>query len=462
MNWKGTEITQVYFLGMGGIGMSALARWFLFKGLNVSGYDKTETPLTQALIGEGASISYSEAIKDIPENIRANKTSTLVVLTPAIPKTHEGRVWLENEGYTISKRAEVLGAITNAQRLLGVAGTHGKTTTSAMLTHFLSFGNEPFGAFLGGIAKNFNSNLVLPKTESSEKPPLIVAEADEFDRSFLHLHPKASILTHTDADHLDIYGKHENLLESFSLFASQVRELVLLKAGILPGFNSEAVIERYGQSGSDWYSSDIEAIEGGGFSFFMHSKYWDKPEPMELKMPGFHNVENAVAAGAIAWHYGVSIAGIRKAMASFEGVKRRFEFVIRKPERIFVDDYAHHPTEIEAFLKSLKFLYPNKELVACFQPHLYSRTRDFYDGFAKSLSIADKVLLLDIYPARELPIEGVSSAVLLEKITSPYKILVSKQELVKWAANEKPPLFATIGAGDIDALVEPIRKVLEP
>lgn len=460
MIWNGKTIKQVYFLGLGGIGMSALARWFLFQGLSVSGYDKTQTPLTEALVKEGALISYKEAVSEIPEVVLSGKEISLIILTPAIPKDHEGRVWFESQGFTIAKRAAVLGAIGNPNRLLGVAGTHGKTTTSALLTHLLSFGTEPFGAFLGGIAKNFDSNLVLPKQANSALKPLIVAEADEFDRSFLQLHPKAAIITHTDADHLDIYGKHENLLEGFELFAGQVSDLLILKAGILPNLQTTTKVERYGAEQADWFASEIKAVPMGGFSFNLHCNHWAKPEPMELKMPGFHNVENALAASAMAWHYGLSIEGIRAGLASFEGVKRRFEFIIRKPDQVFVDDYAHHPTEISAFLKSLKFLFPHWPLVVSFQPHLFSRTRDFMDGFAESLSIADAVLLLDIYPARELPIEGIDSSALLNKIKAPMKKLVSKEELVAWVAAEKPPLFATIGAGDIDALVAPIQKAL--
>ena len=458
------QFPYVFFLGIGGIGMSALARWFKANGHQVSGYDKTETPLTQALQAEGIAVHYTDAVENIPAEIQANKPNVLVVLTPAIPAGSREWAWLREQGYDIRKRSQVLGVLTQGRPTIAVAGTHGKTTTSSMVAHLLHHAGLDAGAFLGGVSVNLGSNLLLPR--SADAP--VVVEADEYDRSFLTLHPDVAIVTSTDADHLDIYGNQEALLDSFCQFVSQLKPggtLLLnhtaddrVAAAVPPGTR----VLRYGLTaaqGPDLFASAITA-EGHKFAFDLHGPA-GIVRGLELAVPGFHNVENMLAAATAAQAFGLSEAQLIDAVAAYRGVKRRFEFVVIGPARVYVDDYAHHPREIEAFLHSLRALYPGKKLRVIFQPHLFTRTRDFAEGFSRSLSLADEVVLLDIYPARELPLPGVTSEMLLAAITTPVKSLQTKAQVLENTQNNATfDVLATVGAGDIDTLVPQLKKIL--
>jgi UDP-N-acetylmuramate--alanine ligase len=459
------QFPYVFFLGIGGIGMSALARWFKANGHQVSGYDKTETPLTLALQAEGIAVHYADAVENIPLEIRENKSQTLVVLTPAIPAASLEWAWLREQGYDIRKRSQVLGVLTAGRPTIAVAGTHGKTTTSSMVAHLLHHAGLDVGAFLGGIAVNLGSNLVLPQSPTAP----VVVEADEYDRSFLTLHPDVAIVTSTDADHLDIYGDQNALIESFCQFVGQLKPggtLLLnhtadarVAAAVPPGTR----VLRYGLSaaqGPDLFATDITA-EGHQFHFDLHSPL-GVIASLQLAVPGFHNVENMLAAAFVAQLFGVSKTQLPEAVEAYRGVKRRFEFIVTSSTKVYVDDYAHHPREIEAFLRSLRALYPNKQLRVVFQPHLFTRTRDFAEGFSRSLSLADEVVLLDIYPARELPLPGITSAMLLDAITAPVKSLQTKEQVLENAKNDSTfDILATVGAGDIDTLVPQLKKIVE-
>jgi len=458
------QFPYIFFLGIGGIGMSALARWFKANGHQVSGYDKTETPLTQALQAEGIAVHYTDAIENIPAEIRTNKAQVLVVLTPAIPAASQEWAWLREQGYDIRKRSQVLGVLTQGRPTIAVAGTHGKTTTSSMVAHLLHHAGLDVGAFLGGIAVNLGSNLLLPASPTAP----VVVEADEYDRSFLTLHPDVAIVTSTDADHLDIYGDQSALIDSFCQFVSQLKPggtLLLnhtadsrVAAAVPPGTR----VLRYGLTaaqGPDLFAANITA-EGHQFSFDLHGPQ-GVVAGLGLAVPGFHNVENMLAAVAAAQVFGITPAQLPEAVASYRGVKRRFEFIVTSGTKVYVDDYAHHPREIEAFLQSLRALYPGKRLRVIFQPHLFTRTRDFAAGFASSLSLADEVVLLDIYPARELPLPGITSEMLLAAITSPVKSLQTKEQVLENARqNAAFDVLATVGAGDIDTLVLPLKEIL--
>ncbi len=460
------QFPYIFFLGIGGIGMSALARWFKTNGHSVSGYDKTETPLTLALQAEGIAVHYVDEVENIPAEIKENPAKTLVILTPAIPADSREWAWLRAQGYDIRKRSQVLGVLTEGRPTIAVAGTHGKTTTSSMVAHLLHHAGLDSGAFLGGISVNLGSNLLLPK--SPESP--VVVEADEYDRSFLTLHPDVAIVTSTDADHLDIYGTKEALVESFCQFVAQIKPggTLLLNhtadARVAAAAPAGTRVLRYGLTaaqGPDLFASTITP-EGHKFQFDLHS-----PEGviagLELAVPGFHNVENMLAATAVAQLYGVAEKALREAVAAYRGVKRRFEFIVTNAEKVYVDDYAHHPREIEAFLRSLRALYPAKQLRVIFQPHLFTRTRDFAEGFSQSLSLADEVVLLDIYPARELPLPGVTSAMLLDRITAPLKSIQTKEDVLRNAQNDANfAVLATVGAGDIDTLVPKLKAILTP
>jgi len=458
------QFPYIFFLGIGGIGMSALARWFQANGHQVSGFDKTKTPLTQALQAEGIAVHYADAVDNIPLEIRNNKDQTLVVLTPAIPATSLEWAWLREQGYDIRKRSQVLGVLTEGRPTIAVAGTHGKTTTSSMVAHLLHHAGLDAGAFLGGISVNLGSNLSLPA--SPEAP--VVVEADEYDRSFLTLHPDVAIVTSTDADHLDIYGNQQALIDSFCQFVGQLKPggtLLLnhtadprVAAAVPPGTR----VLRYGLTaaqGPDLFAANITA-EGHQFSFDLHGPL-GTIAGLKLAVPGFHNVENMLAAVAAAQLFGVRETQLPEAVAAYRGVKRRFEFIVTSPTKVYVDDYAHHPREIEAFLRSLRTLYPDKKLRVIFQPHLFSRTRDFAAGFSQSLSLADEVVLLDIYPARELPMPGVTAAMLLDAITAPVKSLQTKAQVLENAKNSVTfDILATVGAGDIDTLVPHLKNLL--
>jgi UDP-N-acetylmuramate--alanine ligase len=454
------QYDNIYFLGIGGIGMSALARWFMKKGLFVAGYDKTATTLTAALEQEGMKVHYDDRLDLIPKQVLDSKEKTLVIYTPAIPKDHVEHNFLKEKGYTILKRAEVLGLITKGYKTIGVAGTHGKTTTSSMTAHILKTAGMDMVGFLGGITANYASNLIM-QGEVTDKT-VVVVEADEFDRSFLRLFPEVAIVTSSDADHLDIYGDHSSVIQSFKDYIGQINKggtLIIHEsiADQLAATVTHVTKKTYGLSRGQFFAGNITA-RSGFFEFDLHGL--NKVERVVLGVPGFHNVENAIAASLAAHQVGVDIATIKKALESFRGVKRRFEFVLKGKKVTFVDDYAHHPTEIEAFLKSMKSMYPERKLTVVFQPHLFSRTRDFAEGFSKSLSIADEVVLMDIYPARELPIPGVDSDMLIKDVTSKVKIRANKADLMKKLEGIDVDVIATVGAGDIDTFVEPIKKML--
>jgi UDP-N-acetylmuramate--alanine ligase len=449
------DIKYFYFLGIGGIGMSALARYFNKLGKKVVGYDKTQTPLTKELEEEGIEIHFEENISAIPAEILNDKTNTLVVVTPAVPKNHKEWNYFIDNGYSIVKRSQLLGLLTKESTTIAVAGTHGKTTTSTIVAHIIKQSGKACAAFLGGIAKNYNSNLLL-----SDEKGLVVVEADEYDRSFLTLFPTMAIITSMDADHLDIYENKEYMEESYRLFAQQVNSkgLIVAKKGLDLGANISATVKTYSVSDAADYMAKNIRVEEGRFVFDFVSADL-KIENIVFGMPGRHNVENAVAAIAIALQAGVDIDAVKNALENFEGVKRRFEFHVRTSNKVYMDDYAHHPEELRACIDGVKELYKDKKITGVFQPHLYSRTRDFADGFAQSLDMLDECILLDIYPARELPMEGISSQMIIDRMKLNNKQLLSKEALLKYVNEKKPEVLVTLGAGDIDQLVEPIKKI---
>jgi UDP-N-acetylmuramate--alanine ligase len=464
------DIKKIYFIGIGGIGMSALARYFSFHGKEVSGYDRTQTALTRQLEEEGIAIHYEENVESIP------KDAGLVVYTPAVPKDHKELVWYRQNGHRLLKRSEVLGLITESSFNICVAGTHGKTTITTMIAHILRHSGYGCNAFLGGIAVNYNSNFW------SDPRNVCVIEADEYDRSFLRLSPDVAVITAMDADHLDIYGTADAVQQAFIDFSGRIKPggLLLSKSGL----EKEAMLKgdrhlTYGladggpeyagsavQAGSpatglpDFYAADI-VIDQGDYLFSVKAHDWSLDHVI-LTMGGRHNVENATAAIAVAHHLGIAGDKIVAAVAAFRGVKRRFEYIIKKAGRIFIDDYAHHPEELKALISGAKELFGQLKCTVIFQPHLFSRTRDFADGFAASLDLADEVLLLPVYPAREQPIEGVTSRLIAAKMTPGKVRLCDKNELLEILGGaEERELVITAGAGDIDALVEPIRQLLE-
>ncbi len=445
------NISAVYFLGIGGIGMSALARYFNSRGVKVSGYDKTETVLTKQLAAEGISIHYEDNISLI------DKTAALVVYTPAVPKDHGEYNYLLNNGYTVLKRSEVLGLITQHSYSICVAGTHGKTTTSAMIAHILRHSEFGCNAFLGGIASNYNTNFW-----SNEKN-VSVAEADEYDRSFLKLNPDVAVVTSMDADHLDIYGTAQNLQDAFISFTSKIKPggLLISKYGLTRGDEFEAPnMLRYSIQNkmADITSKNIK-INNGSYCFdvMMHEH---TIEDVVLNMGGMHNIENLLAAITVARHVGITDKKIKDAIATFKGVKRRFEYIIKRSHQVMIDDYAHHPEELRALINGAKELFPGKKCTVIFQPHLFSRTKDFADGFGEALSLADKVLLLPIYPARELPMEGVTSEMIAERMKNVDVKVLSKEDMMQEVEQVKPEFLITCGAGDIDMLVEPLKNLL--
>ena len=459
MNFK--NIKYAYFLGIGGIGMSAIARYFNHLGIKVMGYDKTETNLTKQLVAEGIDIHYEDLADKISINHQLSTDNCLVILTPAIPANHQEWEWFKNNEFNILKRSQVLGLISEQSKTVGVAGTHGKTTTSTLLAHILKQSHVDCNAFLGGISSNYNTNLLLnEKSNENIEQSAMVVEADEFDRSFLTLHPFISIITSTDADHLDIYGEHDELKKSFLDYANRLVEggtLIIKKELELIANLSVPYITYSAKSEADAYASNIQIIKGN-YHFDLTFKE-QTISGLQLGIPGLHNVENAVAASAACLLLGVTEDELRAALLGFKGVKRRFEYIIKSDNQIFIDDYAHHPEELRAIISSVKNMYPDEKVCVAFQPHLFTRTRDFVDGFAECLSIADEVYLLDIYPARELPIEGITSKIIYDKITSK-KHLVGRQELLDMLGQSKPKVFCTLGAGDIDLLVQPIKDIL--
>ena len=453
------QIQTYYFLGIGGIGMSALARYFAAKGARILGYDRTPSPLTKALETEGIVVQYDDSLDKVKE---LDISSTVVVRTPAVPEDMAVYVWLKEQGFHILKRAEVLGLVTRSERALCVAGTHGKTTTSTMLAHILHQSHVGANAFLGGIANNYSTNLLL-----DQESDFVVVEADEFDRSFHHLTPYISVITSMDPDHLDIYGTEEAYRESFMHYASLVQEALVVKSGL--AFNVESLKAKVytyavGEQ-ADFYADNVQVLDGEiRFDFYTPM---GKVADIQLGVPVWVNIENGVAAMAVAWLMGATDEELRSGMSTFSGVYRRFNMHVNTPQVTYVDDYAHHPMELKASIESVRKLYPNRHVIGVFQPHLFTRTRDFADEFAEVLSTLDEVALLPIYPAREEPIAGVNSECLLEKIATKRALVLPNilakylRERVKNCISKgKPSVVITMGAGDIDRLVNDITKSL--
>jgi UDP-N-acetylmuramate--alanine ligase len=459
------KIHNIYFLGIGGIGMSALARYFNAMGKHVSGYDKTPSKLTDELIAEGIDIHFEDDINLINSEFKTQNSETLIVYTPAVPSNHKELNYFKANHFTIKKRAEVLGMITENSYTIGVAGTHGKTTTSSLIAHILKTANLDPSAFLGGITQNYNTNLLLSNglklsTHNSVLSTLTVVEADEYDRSFLTLHPEIAVITSVDADHLDIYGDKKYVEESYSLFASQVKSKLILKKSIVSAIASgeRAITYSVSDTAANYFAQHIK-IENAAYHYEVVTPA-GVFKNMSLGLPGLHNVENSVAAIAVACQLAISEDTIREALKTFSGVKRRFDYQIKTDKLVFIDDYAHHPEELKAAINSAKEMYPNKKITGIFQPHLFSRTRDFADDFAKSLDLLDECILMEIYPARELPIEGVNSNMLLDKMKSVNKSICQKKDLVEEISKRKLEVLLTLGAGDIDTFVNPLKNEL--
>ena len=461
-----SNINSVYFIGVGGIGMSAIARYFLSQGKVVAGYDRTPSELTNRLVQEGAQIHYEEDVNQIPSACKT-KEDTLVVYTPAIPSEHQELAWFREQGFEIQKRAQVLGTITRSAKALCVAGTHGKTTTSTMLAHLMNSMPEGCNAFLGGIAKNYGTNYIL-----SENSPWVVIEADEFDRSFHHLSPYITAITSTDPDHLDIYGTEEAYSESFAHYASLVQEALVVKKNIAsrlsPLDSSPYRLFTYAvDEQADFFADNIR-VEEGQIYFDFHTPDTQYPiSNIRLGVPVWVNIENSVAAMAVAWLVGATEEELRQGVSSFAGVFRRFNIHLNTPQITYIDDYAHHPQELAATIESVRRLYPDRYVIGVFQPHLFSRTRDFADAFAEVLSLLDEVALLPIYPAREQPIEGVNSEWLMDKIIVKRALVLPtilpkylRERLKSCLAADKKVVVITMGAGDIERQVNEITHKL--
>lgn len=445
-----TNIQRIYFIGIGGIGMSALARYFNTQGVKVSGYDKTPTPLTDDLVKEGIQIHFEDDLAQI------DKEATVIVYTPAIPSDHKELNFYRDNGYNVVKRSDVLQWVTENAFTIGIAGTHGKTTTTSMTAHILRHTGYGCNAFLGGIASNYGTNFW------SHEKNVVVVEADEYDRSFLKLAPNVAVVTAVDPDHLDIYGTAEEVLKAFGQYTDKIKPngVLIQKYGtVFPvnAANKEVFTYSYNETKASFHTSDLKVIEGSYHFDLVHPKGILKD--VVLNMGGLHNVENATAAIAIALQLGIDENKIKDAVASFQGVKRRFEFKIKTANKVLIDDYAHHPEELNALISGVRSLYPNEKMVLVFQPHLYSRTQDQAAGFIEVLSKADEVILLPIYPARELPIPGVSSDILLDKMTVAKKTVMSKEQLFEWAANTQDKLIVMAGAGDIDACITKVKEI---
>ena len=433
--------------------MSAIARYYNFKGYRVSGYDRTPSDLTRALEEEGISVHYEDNTGLIP----GDSATTLVIYTPAIPSDMKELVYVREHGYRVIKRSAMLGEISRGQRCLAVAGTHGKTTTSTLLAHILTSCGEGCTAFLGGISKNYGTNLLMSHT------PTIVAEADEFDRSFLQLHPEIAVITSMDADHLDIYSDLDHVREAFREFASQTTGTVITRLGLdITSSDTKARVMRYSydDARADFYAGNIRRDDCGYFTFDLN---WPDGVIHDCRcgVPGWVNVENSIAAAAIALTYGIRPDDIRNAIATFSGVKRRFDIHLNTPDCSYIDDYAHHPKELESAVSSIREMFPGRKLTAVFQPHLYTRTRDFAEGFASALSAVDRLILLDIYPAREEPIPGVTSGIIFDRVTCPDKVMIPKTGLMTLLEKEPVDILVTFGAGDIDRFTGPITAMLE-
>lgn len=446
------DIKKIYFLGIGGIGMSALARYFKWLGADVSGYDKTQTALTDELVKEGIAVTFEDDVNSIPKDV------DLVVYTPAIPKDHKGLNYYRDNNFDLKKRSEVLGIISSDRFTIAIAGSHGKTTVSSMIAHILKSSGFDCSAFLGGIAANYNSNFILGNND------VVVIEADEFDRSFHRLSPDMAVITAVDTDHLDIYGTKEAIDEAFIEFTNKINEegFLVIKTGQSINDNLPVLDKAFyalNDTEADVYCSKYWVVDGG--YVFDISYYGQEIKGFRLNLGGYHNIENALAAITIAKELKITNELIKEAVASFKGIHRRFEMIYKDDKRVFIDDYAHHPEEIRVFLESVREIYPTQKITAVFQPHLFTRTRDLAEGFAQSLSIADEVLLLDIYPARELPIEGVTSELIFKHINSAEKQMINKAELIDVLSKKDDiEVIVTIGAGDIDKQVAPIKELL--
>lgn len=446
-------MNTVYFIGIGGIGMSAIARYYKHKGYRVSGYDRTPSELTHALEKEGIEVHY----EDRPELVPADKEQTLVVYTPAIPSDMKELVKVQSEGYRVVKRSKILGELTAGQRTLAIAGTHGKTTTSTLLAHILETSPEGCSAFLGGISNNYGTNFLLNSND------IVVVEADEFDRSFLQLHPQIAAITAMDADHLDIYGDLEHVQQAYREFAGQVSDCLVAKYGLpLDPADFKARIYTYSTTDSraDFHAENLRLSSDGHYTF-------DLVHPdgilrdIHVGTLGILNVENGIAAAAVALLHGTSEEAVREAIGTFKGVKRRMEEHVNEPGLTYIDDYAHHPAELAASIRTIKEIFPGRNVCAVFQPHLFTRTRDFAKEFAEALSLADEAVLLDIYPARELPIEGITSEVIYKDVTCSEKWLLHYEDLLDWVKTHETDVLVTFGAGNIDRLVKPIKEILE-
>ncbi len=452
------KIQSVYFLGIGGIGMSALARYFLFMGKKVGGYDKTSSALTKTLEKEGMDIHYEDDVTRIPDYCKGDPAQTLVIVTPAVPSDLAEWEWFFQKGYRIIKRAVALGEISAEKKSVAISGTHGKTSITTMTSYLLQETGIGCDAFLGGISKNYQTNLLMQKDSE-----WVVIEADEFDRSFHWLHPKLALISSMDADHLDIYGDHEQVRHSFSIFTERVdsQGILITKMGVEPEVRTRARRYRYAltNSDADFFACNLH-LEEGLYCFDFQTPLGRFPD-FRVGIPGLVNVENAVAAMAIAVLLGADPSEIRKAMPGFMGVNRRFDLRFRSSSVLYIDDYAHHPEELRFTLQSIRELYPGRHITAVFQPHLYSRTRDFAEGFAQSLELADALLLLEIYPARELPLEGVSASMILDRVSLEDKALCSMQNILQVVEARKIDILATLGAGDIDRLADPIVHLLQ-
>lgn len=456
------NLKAVYFIGIGGIGMSALARYFNNIGVLTFGYDKTPSKITDNLKNEGIDIHFEENINLIDARTKGfSKENVIVVFTPAVPENHSELQWFKNNDYKIFKRAEILGLITNVFKTVAIAGTHGKTSVSTIIAHIFKSAKVNFNGFLGGISKNYNSNLILSNKPDEAK--YAVTEADEFDRSFLHLYPWSAVITSVDEDHLDIYEDINDLKQTFGRFAGQIHKdgFLIIKKGVeLNKANFPKNTFSYSlNDAADFYAVDIKNdAKKSAFNIVTPKGII---EDVIINIPGNLNVENVVAATAIAQVHGISAENIKLALKTWTGVKRRFEYIINTPEIIYIDDYAHHPEELKAFIGSIKNIYKDKHITGIFQPHLFTRTQDFAEDFAKSLDLLDELFLLDIYPAREEPIAGVTSNLILDKVSIKNKRILSKEDVVNKLKEQKIELLLTIGAGDINNLVEPIKQILE-
>ena len=460
------DIKSVFLIGIGGIGMSALVRYFLAKGKQVAGYDRTPSPITDKLVNEGAAVHFTDDVSLIPDEF-LDKNETIVVYTPAVPSSHKELVYFHENGFTILKRSQVLGLITSFLRSLCVAGTHGKTTTSSMTAHLFKQSHVDCNAFLGGILKNYDSNLML-----SEQSDFVVVEADEYDRSFHFLTPYMAVITSADPDHLDIYGHPQAYRESFEKFTSLIVPggVLILKKGIniTPSLQPNVRLFTYSTTdeSADFHATNVRVGNGEIIFDFVASGLSEngsngqiRIENIQLGIPVRTNIENGIAAMALALLNGVTPDEIKSAMKTFAGVQRRFDFQVRNDQVVYIDDYAHHPQELQSSILSVKELYQDKKVTGIFQPHLYTRTRDFVDEFAASLSLLDRLILLNIYPAREEPIPGITSEIIFEKVSLNDKLLCKKEELMEVLEKEKIEVLVSFGAGDIDRFIEPIRKM---